>query len=65
MHREVIKAPDNLLVDHINRNKLDNRKANLRLATTAQNTRNQAKRQARNLGSKYKGVAWKRDIKCW
>ena len=65
MHREVIKAPDNLLVDHINRNKLDNRKANLRPATTAQNTRNQAKRKGRTTSSKYKGVTWRRDVKCW
>jgi len=65
MHRKVIKVPDNLLVDHINHNKLDNRKANLRPATTAQNTRNQAKRQDRTFSSKYKGVTWRRDIKCW
>ncbi|MGB2863782.1 MAG: DNA polymerase I, partial [Sedimentisphaerales bacterium] len=65
MHREVINVPDNLLVDHINHNKLDNRKANLRPATTAQNTRNQAKRQDRTFSSKYKGVTWRRDVKCW
>ena len=65
MHRVVINVPENLLVDHINRNKLDNRKANLRPATTAQNTCNQAKRKSNNLSSKYKGVTWQRGINCW
>ena len=65
MHREVLRIPDHLLVDHINRNGLDNRKANLRPATAAQNTRNQAKRQDRNFSSKYKGVSRNGGKKLW
>ncbi|MHC4440631.1 MAG: HNH endonuclease, partial [Planctomycetota bacterium] len=40
MHRQILHPPGNLFVDHINHNGLDNRKANLRLATCAQNTYN-------------------------
>lgn len=55
MHRVIMNAPDGMFVDHINGNGLDNRKANLRLATNAQNARNKAKRK-NTLHSKYKGV---------
>jgi hypothetical protein len=55
MHRVIINAPDGMFVDHINGNGLDNRKANLRLATNAQNSRNKAKRKNTS-NSKYKGV---------
>lgn len=37
MHREVIGAPVGVVVDHINRNSLDNRRQNLRLCTAREN----------------------------
>lgn len=40
MHRVVNQTPPNLFTDHINGNRLDNRKANLRTATQAMNTWN-------------------------
>lgn len=40
LHREILKAPPGVLVDHINLNTLDCRKANLRFATVAENARN-------------------------
>ena len=64
MHREVMSAPEPLLVDHININSLDNRKANLRLATGMQNNWNT--RKGFNKGtSKYKGVGWIKKTKKW
>jgi hypothetical protein len=52
MHRLVMGAMDGEQVDHINGNGLDNRKANLRLCTHTENTRN---RRVSN-GRRYKGV---------
>jgi DNA polymerase-1 len=65
MHRQILKVPDDVFVDHINRNSLDNRKANLRPATPSQNVRNRAKNTNRTFSSKYKGVSWNRCIKPW
>ena len=65
MHREVIHPPDHLVVDHINHNGLDNRKANLRHATRAQNNRNRLIIVRKNSSSKYKGVNWNKSKKKW
>ncbi len=54
MHRMLLNAPNGVQVDHINLNKLDNRKCNLRLADNSQNQANQPK--YRRSTSKYKGV---------
>jgi len=53
MHREVMHAPEGMVVDHKDRHTLDNRPCNLRVCTPAQNEYNKAPRGKR---SKYKGV---------
>ncbi|MBA7655390.1 hypothetical protein ES703_63294 [subsurface metagenome] len=64
MHRQIMNPPREMLVDHINYNGLDNRKANLRLATLTQNNRHT--RRTMNPGSsKYKGVCWYNREKRW
>ena len=56
MHRVIMAAPPQLQVDHINRDRLDNRRANLRFATRSQNQAN--KGLQRNNSSRFKGVSW-------
>ncbi len=54
MHRLIMSAPKGLQVDHINGDGLDNRRANLRLATNAQNQCNRG--MAKHNTSGFKGV---------
>lgn len=55
MHHVIMGKPKKgLMTDHINENRLDNRRANLRLATNSQNQRNKGKN--RNNKSGFKGV---------
>jgi hypothetical protein len=58
MHRVITKAPDGLVVDHINGNPLDNRKENLRLCTIQQNSMNRKTQLSSKFRSQYKGVGW-------
>ena len=59
LHHEVIGKPNgNLRIDHINRNKLDNRKSNLRFASDRNNSHNTMARTSNKL--KIKGVYWDR-----
>jgi UDPglucose 6-dehydrogenase len=63
MHRLLINTPDGMDTDHVNRNRLDNRKSNLRPATRSQNVANQFSKKQNNSG--LKGVSWKAKNKKW
>ena len=56
MHRIINHTPDGFQTDHINNNPLDNRKENLRTATSEQNKYNKGKYKKRKTDSNYKGV---------
>lgn len=62
MHRDIIDAPRDTDVDHINSNNLDNRRRNLRLCTGTQNNGNQQKYRG---SSRYKGVSWHKNNQKW
>lgn len=63
MHRVICGFPDGLEVDHVNFNKLDNRRANLRICTRQQNARHLYRQ--RNNTSGYMGVRWLKLRKRW
>lgn len=52
LHWCVLRAPKGFVIDHINGNRLDNRRENLRVCTRAQNNANIHK-------DKFKGVIWR------
>lgn len=56
LHREIMGSPD-CQIDHIDRDKLNNQKSNLRLANNSENHFNATKRRQKFSSSKYKGVS--------
>jgi hypothetical protein len=63
LHREIMQSADDCDVDHINGNKLDNRRANLRLCSRSANMQNQPKRTYRHAcTSRFKGVTRKHNL---
>ena len=56
MHRVIIDAPIGKEVDHINQDRLDNRKDNLRVCTRQENLMNQKMSKINTSG--YKGVSY-------
>jgi hypothetical protein len=63
MHRLINKTPNGLDTDHINRNKLDNRRANLRSVSRANNNYNMLPSRANKSG--VKGVCWDNTRGLW
>lgn len=63
MHRFIMKTPTDLDTDHINRDRLDNRKSNLRVCTHSMNLHNAKIRTDNKSG--IKGVSWSKDKGKW
>jgi hypothetical protein len=63
LNRFIMNYNGSKLVDHKSREKLDNRKDNLRLASPMQNARNKTKAQEKS--SEYMGVSWHIHNKQW
>lgn len=63
MHRVIAQTPPHLQTDHINRDRLDNRRANLRNVTGSVNTMNQGLSPRNRSG--VRGVSWDRQRGKW
>ena len=63
LHRFILNAPADKQVDHINRDKLDNRKSNLRIVTNQENHFNEG--LSKNNSSGVKGVYYNKDCNKW
>lgn len=59
LHRLLMDAPKGVMVDHVNRNKLDNRRSNLRLCIRAQNHANRDKNHNTD------GISWDKKVGQW
>jgi hypothetical protein len=66
MHRLIMGITDNKIrIDHINHDKLDNRKQNLRACSHSENGKNLPVRKSSNKTSKYKGVYFDKSRDKW
>lgn len=63
MHKEIMKPMTDFVVNHIDGNRLNNQKVNLRLCNLTGKAGMQ--KEARNNTSGYRGVSWHRKFQCW
>lgn len=63
MHRQIMQPSKFFVVDHINQDKLDNRKLNLRICTVTENSKNRPKYQGNS--HKFKGVIYDKKSSRW
>jgi hypothetical protein len=63
LHRMIMSAKEKEIIDHINNDKLDNRKSNLRVVSRSQNAQNVCKKV--NCSSNYIGVSFNKGSNKW
>lgn len=63
MHREIMQTPEGKVTDHVNGNKIDNQKTNLRICSDGENKRNRGASIANPTG--LKGAYWQSQIGRW
>jgi hypothetical protein len=63
LHRDLLNASVGMEVDHIDGDGLNNRRSNLRLATSSENKWNRGRLSTNTSG--YKGVSWHNGAKRW
>ena len=63
MHRVIADTPEGFYTDHINGDKLDNRRVNLRVCSNSENLCNRG--MTRNNTSGFKGVGWNKVAGKW
>ena len=64
MHRIITNCPADMDVDHINHDKLDNQKSNLRVCSTSENCHNQQMHSVAKT-SRFKGVYFDKQANKW
>lgn len=64
LHRFILDAQPGQVVDHINGDPLDNRRANLRICTVRENSTNVVRSKNRKRGG-FKGVSWNPNAGKW
>jgi hypothetical protein len=62
MHRQILKPPPRIQIDHRDRNGLNNQRINLRISTKSENAANSRSRKG---SSQYKGVSWHKGAHKW
>lgn len=63
MHRVIMNAQKGQVIDHINRDRLDNRRSNLRFVNVSQNNHNTSLRRDNTSG--YKGIHFNKNKGIW
>jgi hypothetical protein len=63
LHHYVLKKPDSgKVIDHLNRDRLDNRYENLKETSPSSNAQNASKKNNKKTSSKYIGVTYRKDL---
>jgi hypothetical protein len=63
MHRQIMRAPKGMVVDHFDGNPRNNYRSNLRICTPVENARNRARQDC--AGSRFKGISLDRKTGKW